>query len=374
MTPEKIKICHFTSAHPSDDVRIFHKECVSLAQAGFNVYLVVANAKEEMVNGVQIISTEVPPAGRFSRMLKTSRAVYKKALSLDADIYHFHDPELLPYGLKLKRKGKIVIYDAHEDVSKQIMGKFWINKYLRKSASISFRTFENYIVKRLDYILTATPFIRDRFLKVNPNSMDINNFPMLSELQEKSDWNLKKSEICYIGGMTQIRGIEELVDAMDKLEGIKLNLAGKFNQESFEKLIKGKPAWKDKINAYGFVSRKETAQIMADSKIGIVTFLPLPNHVDAQPNKMFEYMSAGIPVIGSDFPLWRDILIKNNCGICVDPENADEIAKAITELISDEKKSEEMGKNGRRIIMEQYNWGVEEQKLLSIYKCLIDKF
>lgn len=365
--PGSIKVCHMTSAHPSDDVRIFHKECVTLAEAGFNVFLVAANTKEEVVRGVQIVSADVPPSGRFSRMLNTSRAVYKKALSLNADIYHFHDPELLPYALKLKKKGKKVICDAHEDVPKQIMGKFWINKYLRKSASTSFRIFENYIVKRLDYVLSATPFIRDRFLEVNPKSVDINNFPMLSELQKESDWNSKKEEICYIGGMTQIRGIGELVDAMEYIDGVKLNVAGKFSQQSFEQEVKNKVAWKEKINEFGFVSRKETAQIMADSKIGIVTFLPLPNHVDAQPNKMFEYMSAGIPVIGSDFPLWRDIIVKNNCGLCVDPENPKAIADAIKELLNDPEKSKEMGKNGRKIILEKYNWESEGKKLVAIY-------
>lgn len=369
--PKKIRVCHFTSAHPSDDVRIFHKECVTLAEAGFHVTLVVANGKEEVVQGVNIVSANVPPAGRYSRMLKTSRSVYKKALSLDADIYHFHDPELLPYGLKLKKRGKKVIFDAHEDVSKQIMGKFWINKYLRKIASVSFHSYENYIAKRLDYILTATPFIRDRFLEVNKNSIDINNYPMLSELQDESDWKNKKNEICYIGGMTKIRGIEELVDAISLVEGIKLNLAGDFDQESFKNELMAKPAWTEKIIAHGLVSRKETAKIMAESKIGIVTFLPLPNHVDAQPNKMFEYMSAAIPVIGSDFPLWREIIIKNKCGICVDPENPAEIAEAIVRIISDEEKSKEMGRNGRRMILEKYNWSIEAKKLIGVYNLVM---
>lgn len=360
-----------TSAHPADDVRIFHKECVTLAKAGFQVYLVAANAQEEVVNGVQIVSANVAHSGRLSRMLNTTKAVYEKAIALDADIYHFHDPELLRFALRLKRKGKKVIYDAHEDVPKQIMGKFWINKYIRKSTSKSFEIFENFVVKKLDYVLSATPFIRDRFSEINKNSVDINNFPLLSELQEESDWNSKKDEICYIGGISQIRGIEELVHAMDYVEGVKLNIAGKFSQASFEQRVKSTSAWKEKVIEFGFVSRKETAQIMANSKIGMVTFLPLPNHVDAQPNKMFEYMSAGIPVIGSRFPLWEEILIKNDCGICVDPENSVEIAEAIKFLLNNPDKSKQMGKNGRKNILEKYNWEAEGKKLISIYQKLV---
>jgi glycosyltransferase involved in cell wall biosynthesis len=359
-----------TSAHPAEDVRIFHKECVTLANAGFQVFLVAANAQEAVVKGVQIVSANVPPSGRFSRMLNTSKAVYKKAISLDADIYHFHDPELLRFALRLKRKGKKVIYDAHEDVPKQIMGKFWINKYIRKSTAIGFRNFEDFVVKRLDYVLSATLFIRDRFSEVNTNSLDINNFPLLSELQEESDWSNKKEEICYIGGISQIRGIEQLVHAMDYTEHVKLNIAGNFSQDSFEKRLKSTDAWKQKITEFGFVSRQQTAQIMADSKIGIVTFLPLPNHIDAQPNKMFEYMSAGIPVIGSHFPLWKEIIEKNNCGICVDPENSVEIAEAINFLLRNPEKSEQMGKNGRKNILEKYNWEAEGRKLIDVYNKL----
>jgi glycosyltransferase involved in cell wall biosynthesis len=250
------------------------------------------------------------------------------------------------------------------------MGKFWINKYIRKSTAIGFRNFEDFVVKRLDYVLSATLFIRDRFSEVNTNSLDINNFPLLSELQEESDWSNKKEEICYIGGISQIRGIEQLVHAMDYTEHVKLNIAGNFSQDSFEKRLKSTDAWKQKITEFGFVSRQQTAQIMADSKIGIVTFLPLPNHIDAQPNKMFEYMSAGIPVIGSHFPLWKEIIEKNNCGICVDPENSVEIAEAINFLLRNPEKSEQMGKNGRKNILEKYNWEAEGRKLIDVYNKL----
>jgi len=361
-------ICHFTSAHRPDDVRIFHKECTTLAAAGFQVYLVATNCEEEVKNGVHIINASVPVSGRFTRMWKTSKLVYKKALSLDADVYHFHDPELLRFALRLKRKGKKVIYDAHEDVPKQIMGKFWINKYLRKIVSSGFRWFENFVSKRLDYILTATPFIKDRFAEINPNVLDINNFPLLSELLEETSWSNKKNEICYLGGITQIRGSETLIDSLEFLnDDVILNFAGKYSPQSLRDTLITKKGW-SKVNEMGFVSRTETAQVMANSKVGIVTFHPLPNHVDAQPNKMFEYMSAGIPVVGSNFPLWEAILIDNNCGVCVDPEDPKSVADGINYLLSNPEISEQMGKNGRKAVLSTYNWDAEGEKLVSVYR------
>ena len=110
---------------------------------------------------------------------------------------------------------------------------------------------------------------------------------------------------------------------------------------------------------------------MSCSKAGIVTFHPLPNHIDAQPNKMFEYMSAGLPIITSNFPLWKEIVEGNNCGICINPLEPKEIAQAIEYIITHPKEAEQMGQNGKKAVLEKYNWGVEEKKLFEIYKELI---
>jgi glycosyltransferase involved in cell wall biosynthesis len=368
------KICHITSVHKSNDVRIFLKECSSLANAGFETYLVATNCESKVVNGVNIIGVQTTHSSedRLSRIYYTSKKVFETALKVNADIYHIHDPELLPYALKLKRKGKLVIYDVHEDVPKQILGKYWINKLLRTTVASFFKTYENYVSKKLDYIITATPFIRDRFLNTNSNCIDINNYPLLNELSEETDWKAKSNEICYIGGITAIRGISELLDALSLVENVKLHLAGNFSPEVYRNQIIMKPAW-NKVIEYGFVNRQETAKIMAKSKAGIVTFLPMPNHVDAQPNKIFEYMSAGIPVIGSDFPLWKEIIENNNCGICIDPTNPKSIANAISLVLSDDEKAEQMGGNGRQVVLEKYNWGIEEKKLITVYYNLLLK-
>ena len=112
---------------------------------------------------------------------------------------------------------------------------------------------------------------------------------------------------------------------------------------------------------------------MARSIAGMILFHPEPNHVDAQPNKMFEYMSAGMPVIASNFPLWREIMEGSECGICVDPLNSEEIAKAIQFIIKHPAKAEQMGKNGRRALVDRYNWEMEEKKLLGFYKKVLQR-
>ncbi|MBI3135927.1 MAG: glycosyltransferase family 4 protein [Bacteroidetes bacterium] len=364
-----VKIAHVTSAHKDGDVRIFQKECVSLAEAGFDVYHLVPNSVSRTEKGVQVISFDFQVSSRFKRMFFLVREIYKRALALDADIYHLHDPELLRIALKLQSKGKIVIYDAHEDVPRDIMTKEYIPRILRKLVSRRFERFENKIAARLDGIVTATPFIRDRFVKLNPNVTDINNFPLVSEIQiSNSDWNQREKKVCYIGVLNKIRGVREMVVGANQAAA-PLVLAGEFRDASRAELAQ-LAAWKN-VTELGNIDRRRAVELKNSSMAGLVIFHPVANHVDAQPNKIFEYMASGLPVIGSDFPLWQKIIAAGNCGICVDPLNPSQLAEAIRFILDNPEKAREMGENGKILVREIYNWDIEKQKLIGFYRRLI---
>jgi len=365
----KIKICHISTVHSAFDTRIFHKECKSLYKSGFEVYLIVQHINDEIVDGIKIKALPFPK-NRKERILLLNRLAYKKALDVNAEIYHFHDPELIPLGLKLKKLGKKVIYDIHEDVPRDILTKPYINKYAKPIISKLFEMFENFSSKKFDYLITATPHIRDRFKRINPNTIDVNNYPILEEFFKPVEWRNRKNHICYIGGITRIRGIVELMKALEYVDTV-LHLAGNFENEKLKKEVMSMKSWK-KVKYYGFVDRNCIKNILAKVKIGIINFLPLPNHTEALPNKMFEYMSAGIAIVASNFPLWKEIIEKNNCGICVNPLNPYDIAKVISELLNDDSLSRKMGQNGRRLVETRYNWEKESEKLINVYRKLLN--
>jgi glycosyltransferase involved in cell wall biosynthesis len=369
------RITHLTSAHPRYDIRVFLKECQSLSFHGFDVSLVVADGRRNAVsNGIQVFDVGCAK-GRLSRMLYISHLIFLKAVELDAEIYHIHDPELLSIGMKLKKLGKKVLFDSHEDIPNQILGKHYLHTLLRKLISKSYAFYENYACSRFDGIVAATPYIRDKFKLINQQTIDINNFPILSEFEGVKGSEKSLNEICYIGTIAQVRGVLELVTAMHLTNSeVRLNMVGAFAERNIHDFVSLQPGWK-KVNYLGVQDRQGVGVVLGRSLAGLVNLHPLINYLDALPIKMFEYMSAGIPVIASDFPLWREILEDNECGICVNPLDPQDIANAINYLISHPEEAKRMGENGHRAVLEKFNWSIEEKKLIQFYEeVLNDKF
>ena len=366
-----VKVCHITTVHSRNDTRIFIKECSSLASAGYDVALVVADGLgDETRKDVKIVDVG-KIAGRVKRILFSRFLAYRKGVELDADIYHLHDPELIPAGVALKRRGKRVIFDSHEDIPKQILGKHYLHPAARGALSRVYGLYESRACRIFDGVIAATPFIRDKFLPINSMTVDVNNYPLQGELV--SDIPGKKSggnEICYVGSISAIRGIREIVKSLEIAGDVRLNLAGNFVDAGLEEEVRGYPGWA-KVNYIGYAGRDDVRRILSSSRAGLVTLHSAVNYLDSLPVKMFEYMSASLPVIASNFPLWREIVEGNRCGLCVDPCSPEEIAAAIRRLLSDDGEAQELGRNGREAMEKKYNWGTEEKKLLSIYSGIL---
>lgn len=363
-----LKICHMTSVHRSNDTRILHKECVSLANEGYEVYL-VAKGNSYVSNGVHVIGVEQTYKNKFARVFKFAREIYKKALNLNADIYHIHDPELLPYALKLKKKGKKVIFDSHEDYLSTFDDKSWLPKVIRPLVKTAYDFYEKYVCSKLDAIIVCYHWTEDRMKKINNNVEMILNFPIVDN-NNLPDIDYSSRTVSFAGSISHIWCHEEVLESLTRIKDVKYKLAGRLEGE-YKNKLEEKEGWK-LVDYHGLLSLDEVYnKIYAKSSIGLalLDYIPACKRTigNLSNTKFFEYMYIGLPLICTDFTLWRKIVEEENCGICVNPHDISEITKAIEFLINNPLIAKKMGENGKKAILMKYNWEMEEQKLIRLY-------
>ena len=306
-------------------------------------------------------------------MLGAPSRVLREALRLRADVYHFHDPELLPVGLILKSIGRRVVYDMHEDLPKSILGKSYLPRWLLRPLSVITRVVERGVSRMFDLIVLARDDIQASVGEIE-HTLLIRNYPKRElfasgERVERADGEFV---VAYVGGLTPGRGAVELIEAMALVPErcrARLVIYGKFWPENLEARLRSMPGFR-KVDYRGWVDHDTIPGELARADAGVVCFLPEPNHVNAGPTKLFEYMAAALPVVASDFPIWRAVIEGNDCGICVNPSEPREIAAALEYLADHRERGTAMGANGRRAVLTEYNWEVEAERLVEAYRGL----
>lgn len=370
ITDVQIKVCHVTSAHSRYDVRIFHKECKSLARNGFDVTLLVNDMiTPEIINGVKIVSTQFRPKNRFERIVKSKKHIRKKMIEIDADLYHFHDPELLFEALWIKKKGKKVIFDSHEDYMLTISEKSWIPSILRKHISKLFSLYEKKVVGKIDGAIVCYHWTEERYQKVNNKTSMVLNFPILDD-KEYNIGNMNSRSIAFAGGISPQWCHKDIIIALGKLNNVKYQLAGRMVGD-YSKELQNLDGWKY-VNYHGVLSFSDVkSKVYANASIGMALLDYIAQCKGTIGNlsntKFFEYMQMGLPLICTDFKLWKEIIDEEQCGICVNPHNIDEIIEAINFLLDNPEKAKLMGANGQKAIKNKYNWDTEENKLFNLY-------
>ena len=367
-----------TSVHPHDDVRIFYKEAKALADAGHEVVMIAPHDVDEQCENIRIISV-LKAKNRYDRIIKTTWQLFRNALKEKAHVYHFHDPELIPIGLLLQvMTGAKVIYDVHEDYPGTILSRHWMPCGLRKPVSFTFKIFENLTSRFFSAIVSATPPITQKFGSRNKNIVTVQNFPILDDLFTDNGsipWHARRDAVVYIGVLERIRGITEMIESIaivSRNGDSTLILAGKFDPPNIQTHVENMPIWQ-RVEYKGTVPHRDIKALLDQSRIGLVLFHPEPQYEVCYPTKLFEYMAAALPVVASDFPLWRTIVGGAGCGLLVDPLDPHAIAHAIIYLLDHPDEAEKMGKSGRKAIEHKYNWNNEKTKLLKLYDHLLDK-
>ena len=364
----KNKVCILTTVHSVFDTRIFHKEAKTLTQAGYDVTLIVQHNKNEIIDGVRIIAIQKTKS-RFRRIFFLSWKTFFLALCQDSDFYHFHDPELIMVGMILKIFGKKVIYDVHEDVPKQILDKNWIgNIFVKKFVAFLLNLIEQTGAFLFNRIVAATPEIAKKFPK--NKTIILRNFPILKLINNaiSSDYKKNKPLIIYAGGLSKIRGIKEVIQAMEYIgDRAELLLLGKWESEKFKKECENLKGWKY-TKYLGFKKLKEVYGYMKISDIGLSMLYPTKNYSVGLPIKSFEYMACSLPIVMSNFSYWQKIF--KEYGLFANPYDSKDIAKKILFLLNNSTQAKKLGEKGRQLIEGEYYWEEENKKLLKMYEDL----
>lgn len=363
-----VKICHMTSAHDSHDTRIFQKECVTLAkEKDFDVYL-VAKGESRHEKNVNVIGIGESPPNRIKRIFLFSRSVYKKAVKINADIYHFHDPELLIYATRLKQLGKIVIFDSHENTTEQIKIKKYIPFFLRSFISKLYNMYEHNVLNSIDAVIYPSEKMgRLLFNDCKCRLLQINNFPILSTFTPNESIE-KIYDICCAGSLTEERGIIELLKAA-KLANARVVLAGEFSSRElkqrleYDNLLEG-------VELKGLCTLDEIKMLLNQSKLVISNIHNVGQYpmADNLPTKVYEAMAMRLPVILTNTKYNVDLVSKYKFGFCVESKDIEAIVKHVRALAENKELAKAMGNNGRALIEKQFAWENDGKKLVNLYR------
>jgi len=343
--------------------------CRFLAKT-YQVSLIAIHPVKETINGVQII-----PFRRFhNRQLRVTAGwflMFFKALKVNARIYHIHDPELIPCGLLLRLAGKKVILDIHENIAEDIFDKPWIKH--QKRAYAIFHFFEKLACRHF-FILLAETSYEKRYSRLSKHYATVLNYCDIEFFQPyvKTDY-LHTLNLYYIGIILENRGILQIAEAIHLLE--KEGLLAHFHcvgelYSDLDKKIKNLPYYeqiKDRLHFYGRQNLEQGYALSAKMDIGLCIIWPMKNSMESYPTKLFEYMAVGLPIITSDFPLYREVILDREIGICVNPLNPSDLKNAIKAMHIDVKKSELMAKNGKTAVNNFYNWESQTPILSKVY-------
>ena len=400
-----VKVCMLTARHSALDDRIFYKECISLNQAGYEIIIVapcsddgcftdmsgrkirIDETNNSMPNkyGIEIRGYVKKPKG-WRRYISTVTGLIKAGLAANADIYHCHEVDASLFaGIRIKKefmkqdRNVKLIYDSHEYWPGAFEDRF-SNRLLKYIVKRFITWWEKRALKYCDYIITANSIVRGYFLLLDrfANVEVLYNCPRLELFKENTIGDKPFGIICHEGSLPFDRGLKIMVEAIRKLKqknsSVKLLIVGDvFGDERKWLNQKVKEySLENNIELTGWLPYEDVGEHIQKASIGLILFQPtkVNNMLGGPPNKLFNYMRYGLPVVSADFPEMRRIINENDCGLLINPTDVDSLYDALHYLLTNPDRAEEMGKNGKKAVESLYNWKEMGKRLVRVYETL----
>jgi glycosyltransferase involved in cell wall biosynthesis len=359
-------ICHFTTVHEADDVRIFYKECVSLSK--IKNYKVVIAASGNIPKTKNITHYRIPKARTYRplRILISQLIALRLVIRLKADVWHIHDPELLPAAALMIFLKRRVIWDSHEDYFRQFVQglnyRIYVPRSIRPIVKCIVESLLLYIDKNAAGIVCATSSMAEKY--VNKNTVVVGNEVVLNEFKESKPKFINKT-VVYTGQPSSHQCYREIVEAISKIPDIKLIVACReFNQNDMSYSI---AALSERFQYLGWLDRNKLSELFSNSSLGLVTYSNSSNHQDNQPNKFYEFCAAGLPILATPTRSNKVLIENSKAGILATGFDSESILLALIELFSSEVNWLKHSNSGKNWVKKNGNWANSEIALHEMY-------
>jgi glycosyltransferase involved in cell wall biosynthesis len=358
------------------------KEARSLARAGYRVTVVAEGRQDlperELRDDVSVVRVPRGPARLPGRRMREYRARLVEALAAsEPAVLHAHDSDALGAVAEVAAARRIpFVYDAHE---------LWLGQENRGRSALYHALFKAYywwvqrrLVPRAAAVLTVSKPIRERLattyrvpVSLVPNYPELEDpppapRPLRTLLAEPIADDAPI--VLYLGGVQPGRGLEELVSALPEVPDAVLVCLGVTDTPRSLVALAEERGVVARLRLVPPVPSEEVVGWAASATVGVALATPISeNNRFSLPNKLFQCMAAGIPVLANDFPHVRTIVEDAGAGLCVDSTDPRAIAAALRRLLADPAAAAEMGRRGAAAIRDRYHWGVSERALLEAY-------
>lgn len=378
------RVCILSSVHSALDNRVFYREAHSLRRGGHEVVLVAVHDRDEIREGIRIQG--LPQVPRWRRPL-VWLAVLRHALASEADLFHFHDPELLLVTPVLRLlTQRPTIYDVHEANADFILVKDYLPAWLRVPISGAFRRLEPLLSRLQSALIFADDQIAASFEQVSLPKETLFNYPRRAFIEAAATAERARSEgeahrapvILYLGGLERNRGSGLMVDALQQVRSVlpeaRLILVGHFMPPDLEEEVRAHAAQRGLAGAITITGRRpfeEIGRYLVRSALGWVPWQPVAKNEKNVPTKLFEYMAYGLPVVSSDLPSTRPYVQEGVNGFLVQADSPTAHSEAILKLLSQQDEARAMGQRGQEMVRTRFNWDAMEERLLALYGSLL---
>ncbi len=377
-----MKVCILSSVHIALDNRVFYREARSLQRAGYDVTLIAVHDRDEIRDGVRIIGLPRVPRWQRPRLWLN---LFRLARATQADIYHFHDPELLlvtPF-LRLLT-GKPTVYDVHEVYADFIQVKDYMPAWVRYPLAWIFRRAEPLLARLQSALIFADDQIAASFARLDCPKTTLFNYPLPSLVAagDAATRNLtdRPPVVLHLGGHERNRGTALMIRAfhwvLEQRPDARLLLVGPYTPTGLRQEVEAdieRYGIAQAVTLTGRVPFDRVGDYLTQAAVGWVAWQNVPKNAKNIPTKLFEYMAYRLPIVSSDLPSTRPFVRSGENGYLVQADDPQAHAEAILRLLNSPDLARRLGDAGHALVRRRFNWRTEETKLLALYDSVLER-